>query len=97
MIETMEIDGQQVPVIQSALFLVDLGETPASGQVTWFALFRSVLEQVVSETQGVPVAPVDVMTRGTGRMVLRIWAPDPDAAVLAVRERMDDGPEVQPL
>jgi hypothetical protein len=100
MIETKMIDGTPVPLVRSAAFLVDLGPTDTAAKLSWLASFRLTLNQAVTQDQMLTVCPVDVVadSKTSGRMVLRVWAPDPLAAVTTARELADgDGPEVQPL
>lgn len=95
-IETVQINGEAVPVIQNEVFLVDFG--PATGQqakITWLAQFRMTLNEVCGKTQGITVAPVDVLAWGkTGRTVLRVYAPDPTFLVYDAEIAMQDGPKV---
>lgn len=87
-------DGTEVPVAVADNFLVDFGPTSRAATDTWLEQYRAVLNAYGKATWGIPV-PVEVMARGkTGRTVLRIWAPDPAAAVLAAETQLDDGPKV---
>lgn len=95
---TIDIGGvpTEVPLIHSSTYLVDLGPTPASGRASWLAQYREALaEYGRRELGGLPV-PLEVLATGRhGRMVLRIFAPDPDAAVYGVEAILDgDGPKV---
>lgn len=94
--QTMTIDGQEVPVIVHENFLVDLGPTPQSGRETWVRQFRCTLNQIGQRDFGGLPIPVEVLASSSksGRTVLRVWAPDPVQAVEAARELLDDGPWV---
>jgi hypothetical protein len=96
---TMTIDGVPVPIITSEVFLVDFGpETSKLAKQNWLAHFRSALDSATAATQGIPIAPVEIIGWGkSGRTVLKVWAPDPTAAVYEAERRMQDGPKVVAL
>lgn len=86
-LETLH-DG--TPVIRSETFLVDLGPTPQSGRNAWYQSFKAALTRVD------PYTVPEVLARGrTGRMVIKIWSPNPCEAVYEVERLADgDGPKV---
>lgn len=89
-----EPQSQAETEVRFGCFLVDLSDLPAEvGRFTWIGNFRDLLRQVH------PLAVVNHLYYGkTGRVMIEILAPNPDAAVLRIRELMDgEGPEVTPL
>jgi hypothetical protein len=81
------------PLIRSEAFLVDLGPTPESGRSAWYQGFKAALTRVD------PFTVPEVLALGkTGRMVIKIWSPNPREAVYEVDRLTDgDGPKVVPL
>jgi hypothetical protein len=97
MIETITLaDGTKAPLVTSENFLVDFGpSTRQPAKDTWLAAFKLAVNQTSERTQGIAVAPVEVMAWGaSGRTVLRIWAPDPVQLVIDTELAMQDGPKV---
>lgn len=93
--ETMTIDGQQVPVIQNSTYLVDFGPTSLDARSAWFSQYRATLNQAGKNLWDLPVPMEIVATGRTGRAVLRIFAPEPDKAVFEAERLADgDGPKV---
>jgi len=87
-------DGTEAPVIQPENFLVDFGPTGPEAVDTWLAQYRAVLNAYGKRVWNLPV-PVEVMARGkTGRMVIRVFAPDATEAVFEAEKVLDDGPKV---
>lgn len=95
-IETMTIDGEDIPVIHSENFLVDFGPlTGEQARKTWVEHFRAVLMAIGARDLGGLPVPVEIVASGrTGRTVLRIYAPDPVGVVFAAEQSMQDGPKV---
>lgn len=86
------------PTIISATYLIEFGQTPRAGVLTWLANWKALLNQA-TPIPGLPI-PVEVLADSTetGRMLVRVLAPNPDAVVARARELADgEGPKVQPF
>jgi hypothetical protein len=81
------------PLIRGETFLVDLGPTPESGRNAWYQGFKAALTRVD------PFTVPEILAVGkTGRMVIKIWSPNPTEAVYEVERLADgDGPKVVAL
>lgn len=89
--------GETAPLIQNAYFIIEFGPTPAGGRQAFLEDMNAAMVGVV-EPRGLPV-PIETVAFGeeSGRMIVRVFAPDPQGVVDEALAMLDEGPKVVAL
>jgi hypothetical protein len=86
------------PLIHSKSFLVELGTGSRDALADWIAQFRYRL-QLCTPVPGLPI-PMEIaaFSEQTGRLIIRVLAPNPAGVVLGAQLLAEDGePPVLPF
>lgn len=88
MITPLQMHGDQ-PLVTHENFVADFGPTAGPAIASWLEQFKLTLRQVDERT-----VPEILAIGKTGRVVIRVWSPNPVEAVYTAEQLVQDGPKV---